>query len=97
MGRIAYNSLTPTLTADYDEQSSINGIRMVYSIAGSLGAVVLGTIFGWVFGDDGGRLFLTLGVVLSALITVPPLIVTRVTKERNSSHPGEQPPSWETI
>ena len=35
----------PELTSDYDERSSLNGFRMVFSISGTLGAIVLAT--GW--------------------------------------------------
>jgi GPH family glycoside/pentoside/hexuronide:cation symporter len=93
---VAYNSLTPTLTSDYDEQSSINGIRMVYSIAGSLGAVILGTVLQWVI-DDEGKLFLMLGILLSIVITIPPLVVARVTRGRDSHSGGSQPPTWTAV
>src|SRR5512139_655504 len=32
---VGYNALTPELTLDYDERSSLNGYRMVFSIAGT--------------------------------------------------------------
>lgn len=87
---IAYNSLTPSLTKDYDEQSSIHGIRMFYSIAGSLLAVIIGTVLQW-FIDDTGTVFLYLGLVVGAIIIIPPMLVMRVTKDRDSQVAGEQP------
>jgi glycoside/pentoside/hexuronide:cation symporter, GPH family len=38
---VGYNALTPEMTPDYDERSSLNGYRMVFSIAGTLGAIIL--------------------------------------------------------
>ena len=34
---VGYNALTPELTTDYDERSSLNGFRMVFSISGTWG------------------------------------------------------------
>ena len=34
---VGYNALTPEMTSDYDERSSLNGYRMAFSIAGTLG------------------------------------------------------------
>ncbi|TVQ25320.1 MAG: MFS transporter [Spirochaetaceae bacterium] len=93
---VAYNSLTPTLTSDYDEQSSLNGIRMVYSISGSLLAVIIGTVLQWVI-DDEGRLFVLLGVIVGAVIAIPPLVVARAVKERDTVSGGVQPPTLRGI
>jgi GPH family glycoside/pentoside/hexuronide:cation symporter len=51
---VGYNSLTPEMTSDYDERSSLNGYRMVFSISGTLGAIILATVLGWF--DPGARL-----------------------------------------
>ena len=48
---VGYNALTPELTTDYDERSSLNGYRMVFSIAGTLGAIILATVLGWFITD----------------------------------------------
>ncbi len=77
---IAYNSLTPEVTSNYDEQSSLHGIRMFFNIAGSLLAVIIGTVLQWFF-EDLGAVFFYLGLVVGALIIIPPLIVIRVTKD----------------
>ena len=44
---VGYNALTPALTSDYDERSSVNGYRMAISIAGTLSAIILATVLGW--------------------------------------------------
>jgi GPH family glycoside/pentoside/hexuronide:cation symporter len=82
------------MTSDYDERSSLNGYRMVFSIAGTLGAIILATVLGWVITDK-RTLFAVLGVGLGLVSMIPPLIVFRVTREKP---PEELPPPlpWKT-
>src|SRR5512139_416918 len=60
---VGYNALTPEQTTDYDERSSLNGYRMVFSISGTLGAIILATVLGW-FIADARLLFMILGIGL---------------------------------
>ncbi len=85
---VGYNSLTPELTQDYDERSSLNGYRMVFSISGTLGAIILVTVLGW-FVEDARLLFAVVGLGLGLVTILPPLIVFRVTRER----PAEEQPA----
>jgi GPH family glycoside/pentoside/hexuronide:cation symporter len=78
---VGYNSLTPEMTADYDERSTLNGYRMVFSITGTLGAIILATVLGWYI-TDSKTLFTILGIGLGAVSIIPPLIVFRITRER---------------
>lgn len=78
---VGYNSLTPELTVDYDERSSLNGYRMVFSISGTLGAIILATILGWMI-DDPQVLFAIIGVSLGLVSIIPPLIVFSITREK---------------
>ncbi len=78
---VGYNALTPELTSDYDERSSLNGYRMVFSISGTLGAIILGTVLGWMIPDT-RLLYGLLGLILGLVSIVPPLVVFRVTRER---------------
>jgi glycoside/pentoside/hexuronide:cation symporter, GPH family len=77
---VGYNALTPELTSDYDERSSLNGYRMAYSIFGTLGAIILATVLSWYI-TDSRILFAAVGVGLGLVSVVPPLIVFRVTHE----------------
>jgi GPH family glycoside/pentoside/hexuronide:cation symporter len=77
---VGYNALTPEMTQDYDERSSLNGFRMVFSIAGTLGAIILATVLGWTISDP-RQLFFTLGVGLGAVAILPVLIVFKITRE----------------
>ena len=78
---VGYNSLTPELTSDYDERSSLNGYRMVFSITGTLGAIILATVLGWYI-TDLKTLYTILGVGLGIISIIPPLIVFSITQER---------------
>ncbi len=81
MAHVGYNALTPEMTGDYDERSSLNGYRMVFSISGTLGAIILATVLGWVI-DDSRLLYATLGLGLGLFSIVPLLVVFLVTSER---------------
>jgi GPH family glycoside/pentoside/hexuronide:cation symporter len=88
---VGYNALTPELTTDYDERSSLNGFRMVFSISGTLGAIILATVLGWTIADK-RLLFAILGIGLGLVSIAPPLIVFRVTRERATAlAAGDQP------
>lgn len=79
---VGYNSLTPEMTSDYDERSSLNGFRMAFSIAGTLGAIILATVLGWYI-EDPKTLFAILGIGLGLVSMIPPLIVFRITTEKH--------------
>jgi len=81
MIHVSYNALTPEIARDYDERSTLNGYRMVFSIGGNLFAVILATVLGWYLGSS-RALFIVLGVGLGCIAMIPPLIVYRVTRER---------------
>jgi len=88
---VGYNALTPELTQDYDERSSLNGIRMIFSISGTLGAIIFSTVLGWYISDK-RLLFMILGIGLGLVSIIPPWIVFRVTSERPASeHPAALP------
>ncbi len=82
---VSYNSLTPELTSDYDERSTLNGYRMVFSIGGTLGTIILATVLGW-FVSDKRLLFVVLGVGLGLVTVIPPLVVFRVSKQYDLEH-----------
>lgn len=86
---VAYNALTPELTPDYDERSSLNGYRMVYSISGTLGAIIFATVLGWYITDP-QTLFAIVGVALGLATMAPPLLVYKATWEQSSE---DLPPS----
>ncbi|MDJ0754821.1 MAG: MFS transporter [Ardenticatenaceae bacterium] len=76
---VSYNALTPELTPDYDERSTLNGYRMFFSIGGALMAVIFATILQGLVTDP-RTLYLILGIFLGVVTAGPMLIVFRVTE-----------------
>jgi GPH family glycoside/pentoside/hexuronide:cation symporter len=93
---VGYNALTPEMTSDYDERSSLNGYRMVFSIAGTLGAIILATVLGWYITDT-RMLYLCLGIGLGLISMVPPLVVFSITRERPADELPEPLPFGEAL
>lgn len=93
---VGYNALTPELTSDYDERSSVNGYRMAISISGTLGAIIFATVLGWTI-QDVRQLYAYLGIGLGLGSIVPLLIVFRVTRDYRSELEVEPLPVWESI
>jgi GPH family glycoside/pentoside/hexuronide:cation symporter len=93
---VGYNSLTPEMTSDYDERSSLNGYRMVFSISGTLGAIILATVLGWSITDP-RTLYLILGVGLGIISIIPPLVVFSITRERPSEELPESLPLGQAL
>ena len=86
---VAYNSLTSELTSDYDEQSSLNGYRMAFSISGTLGAIIFATVLGW-YVTDPQLIFGIIAVALGLATMAPPFLVYKVAWERAAE--GQSPP-----
>lgn len=76
---IGYNSLTPELSRDYDERSSINGYRMFYSILAALLAIGAVGALEQILPSAEERFF-WLGAGLGAVAILPPLLVFAVTR-----------------
>ncbi|MFH2040865.1 MAG: MFS transporter, partial [Chloroflexota bacterium] len=93
---VGYNSLTPELTSDYDERSSLNGYRMVISISGTLGAITFATVLGW-YMEDVRQLYIYLGIGLGLFSILPPMIVFRVTHAFRSNLTAEPLPVMRSI
>ena len=93
---VGYNAITPELTSDYDERSSINGYRMAISITGTLSVIILATVLGWYI-KDVRQLYAYLGIGLGLLSIFPLLVVFRVTREYRSELETEPLPVWESI
>ena len=88
---VGYNALTPEMTSDYDERSSLNGYRMVFSISGTLSAIILATVLGW-YVIDAKMLYAYLGIGLGLVSIIPPLVVFRITHEASAD---EQTLPWQ--
>jgi glycoside/pentoside/hexuronide:cation symporter, GPH family len=93
---VGYNALTPEMTSDYDERSSLNGYRMVFSISGTLGAIILATVLGWSIKDQ-RLLYGLIGLILGLVAMIPPLVVFSITRERPAAELPEPLPMRQAI
>lgn len=93
---VSYNSLTPELTQDYDERSSLNGFRMVYSIGGGLLSIIFATVLGWYI-TDRRLLFTIIALGLGLVSMIPPFVVFAVTREADSIRLPEALPTRAAI
>ena len=87
---VGYNALTPEMTEDYDERSSLNGYRMVFNISGTLGAIILATVLGWYL--PARSQFAVTGICLGLVSMIPPLVVFKVTRELPNNQPTDALP-----
>ncbi|UCC62930.1 MAG: MFS transporter [Anaerolineae bacterium] len=78
-----YNALTPELTLDHDERTSLLTYRMFVSIvAGLLTAVLLGEVIFPSFPGDERAAFAAVGVVCGAIFVLPLFLTFFGTRER---------------
>lgn len=90
---IPYSALTPELTDDYDERTSLNSFRFVFSISGSLSALALGQFIFQKVGDiqekfllfqqitDPQHRFLILAAICACLAIFPTYLCIWGTKD----------------
>jgi len=81
---IPYSSLTPELTDDYHEQSSLNGYRFGFAVFGTiLGAAAVQPIVGAFATKSAG--FSAVGAILGLVMAITALITFASVKERDHS------------
>jgi GPH family glycoside/pentoside/hexuronide:cation symporter len=86
-----YFALTPELTQDYDERTSLTSYRMVFSILGSLAAFILPMmIINSLVAENAHRVSL-MGVVFGVCSAIPLWLVFARTRERPGFQPDEKP------
>lgn len=91
-------ALTPELTLDHDERTSLVTYRMAVNITASLATpLILGLVIFPMFPERDPSAYLTIGILCGA-ISVPPLIATFFgTRERPSFQAQEPLPLGETL
>lgn len=82
---IPYSSLTPELTTDYNERSSLNGFRFMFAVVGTItGAVAVGPIisaFGGGPGLDSSSGYSAMGVIFAVIMLVTAAITAFTVRE----------------
>jgi GPH family glycoside/pentoside/hexuronide:cation symporter len=86
-----YFALTPELTLDYDERTSLTSYRMFFSIAGSLVAFTVPLAMVGRFTRDNSPRILLMGLVFGLVSAAGMLITFFGTRERQEYQEQEQP------
>jgi GPH family glycoside/pentoside/hexuronide:cation symporter len=92
-----YFALTPELTSDYDERTSLTTYRMFFSILGSLVAFTVPLIIIGTFEPQNAPKVMTMGLVFAVASALPLLLVFFGTRERRVYMELEQPSLIESL
>ena len=94
---LPYTALTPELTQDYNERTSLNSFRFAFSIGGSILALVLGVVISLVIPgvQQEGLRYLILGAICGVLSVIPLYWCVWGTRERILSHQNQRQESNE--
>lgn len=69
---LPYSALTPELTKDYNERTSLNSFRFAFSIGGSIGSLLLALVVFQVIPGQQQQQYLVIGAI-SAIISIFPI------------------------
>jgi GPH family glycoside/pentoside/hexuronide:cation symporter len=86
-----YFALTPELTSDYDERTSLTTYRMFFSILGSLIAFTVPLLIIGTFEPQSAPRVTTMGMIFAIASALPLLLVFFGTRERQAHMALEQP------
>ncbi len=92
-----YFALTPELTSDYDERTSLTSYRMFFSILGSLLAFTVPLIIVGSFAPENASKVLLMGAIFGLISALPMLITFFGTEEREDFVDLEKPTLWESL
>ncbi|MEL6909603.1 MAG: MFS transporter [Cyanobacteria bacterium J06598_4] len=67
---LPYTALTPELTQDYNERTSLNSFRFAFSIGGSILSLVLAGLITAAYPEDLKQRFIVLGLVTTAISVI---------------------------
>ncbi len=68
---LPYAALTPELTSDYHERTSLNSFRFAFSIGGSIFSLILALVIATLFPEDLKKQYLVLGLVCGIISILP--------------------------
>jgi GPH family glycoside/pentoside/hexuronide:cation symporter len=88
---VPYNALTPEITPDYDERTSLTGFRMFFNLIASLATAVTAPMIvkaGLRAGATSQQGYLTVAALFGGLAAIPFLLIFAVIRERRRA-PGE--------
>ena len=71
---LPYTALTPELTQDYNERTSLNSFRFAFSIGGSILSLILATFVFQAYPDDPQQQYLVLGLISTVISMIAILV-----------------------
>jgi GPH family glycoside/pentoside/hexuronide:cation symporter len=92
-----YFALTPELTSDYDERTSLTTYRMFFSILGSLVAFTVPLIMVGTFTPENAPKVTTMGILFGVVSALPMLLVFFGTRERLDYMEQDKPTLGQSI
>lgn len=92
-----YFALTPDLTDDYDERTSLTSYRMIYNIIGGLVAFTLPLMVIKAFSPENSQNVFKMGLIFGALSAIPLFFIFFKTKERETQVEYQKPNIFKSI
>jgi GPH family glycoside/pentoside/hexuronide:cation symporter len=92
-----YFALTPELTSDYDERTSLTSIRAFFSIVGSLIAFTVPLMIVGSFSPQNSGRVLSMGIIFGIISALPLILVFLGTRERAEYMVQKQPSLRQSI
>ncbi|MEI6289997.1 MAG: glycoside-pentoside-hexuronide (GPH):cation symporter [Chloroflexota bacterium] len=92
-----YFALTPELTSDYDERTSLTTYRMVFSTIGAMIAFVVPLAIIGTMGPENAQKIMAVGAGVAVISTLPMLAVFFGTREKSEYQDQKQPGLKESI
>ncbi len=92
-----YFALTPELTSDYDERTSLTSVRAFFSIFGSLLAFTIPLMIVNGFSPGHASNVLRMGIIFAIISAIPLYVVFFGTRERPEFMQKKQPGLWASI
>ena len=87
---LPYAALTPELTKDYHERTSLNSFRFAFSIGGSIFSLIIAQFIFSLFPDNPIRQYIVLGIVCGIIAVLPIYWCFFGTRKRTLSHNTQQ-------
>ena len=81
---LPYTALTPELTQDYNERTSLNSFRFSFSIGGSILSLILAGVIFSAYPNEPGKQYLVLGFLCTLLSVLPIFWCVLVIQERGA-------------
>lgn len=97
---VPFYALTPEMTTDYDERTTITGYRMFFNLLASLATAVAAPMIvdaALRAGFTSQQGYLIVGALFGGLATLPFLAIFFVVRERSGSRPHKMPAFKETL